>query len=139
MAIRPPVYHPTPSQYASAATHLAMRSEWRTVRIGDVRYVVLVSGNSGRVYYVRADAEGCGCVFYVQTARQCSHMLSVELAAIEDELAEAPVMANLYQRCAAVGCEAICESRLCDDCAAIEERGQRMAAARRRVVEEWTS
>lgn len=82
------VYTPTASQWASAATHLAMRSEWRYVRIGDVRYVVLVSGTSGRVYYVRADARGCGCLWSQKAATPCSHRIAVDLAATEDELVE---------------------------------------------------
>lgn len=84
------VYQPTASQWASAATHLENRSEWRTVRLDGVRYVVLVSGNSGRVYMVRADARGCGCLWSQRAATPCSHRLAVELAATEDELAEQP-------------------------------------------------
>lgn len=85
------VYTATPSQWASAATHLDQREAWRTVRIDGVRYVVLVSGNSGRVYMVRADARGCGCLWSERAATPCSHRLAVELAALEDELAEAAV------------------------------------------------
>src|SRR3954470_645037 len=62
------------SQWASAATHLELRDEWRTVRIDGVRYVVLVSGRSGRVYHVRADAGGCRCRWYEKTRTMCSHM-----------------------------------------------------------------
>jgi hypothetical protein len=133
------VYHPTPSQWASAATHLDRRSEWVTFRVNGERYVALPSGCSGKTYWVRASADGCSCPWYARTLEQCSHMLAVYAAATEQELAEAPVMADLYRRCARVGCGAICESRLCDDCAVIEERGQRMAAARARVIEEWAS
>lgn len=80
---------PTPSAWASATSHLELRSEWQTVRIGGVRYVILTSGTSGRVYHVRADAAGCLCRWYERTLQQCSHMLAVELAALEDELIEA--------------------------------------------------
>lgn len=141
MAVRTPVYHPTPSQWASAATHLEQRSEWRTVRIDGTRYVVLVSGNSGRTYFVRADAAGCGCLWYAKTQEQCSHMLAVYLSATLDELAEStPVIERLralYPPCAA-GCGAITEGNLfCDTCSAARERAERLAAARRRVVEAW--
>lgn len=83
------VYSPTTSQWASATSHMDLRSEWQTVRIGGVRYVILTSGTSGRVYHVRADATGCLCRWYERTLQQCSHMLSVELAALEDDLIEA--------------------------------------------------
>src|SRR5215207_3565831 len=79
---------PTASQWASAATHLERQADWRTIRIDAVRYVVLQSGNSGRTYILRADAAGCQCVWYQRTGQRCSHMLAVELAALESELAE---------------------------------------------------
>src|SRR4051812_46552832 len=135
--IRQPVYHPTTSQWASAAMHLDRQSEWVTFRVSGVRYVALPSGNSGRTYWVRADAAGCSCPWYARTLEQCSHMLAVYAQATEQELAEAPLMADLFTRCARVGCASVCESRLCDDCAAIIERSERMAAARTRVVEAW--
>jgi len=136
----------TAAQMASALMHLEMRSEWRTVRIGDVRYVVLVSGNSGRVYYVRADGRGCDCVWSQRAATPCSHRVAVELAAIEDELREEYVvgsaslkaMRDLFPGCAG-GCGQIVEARdglWCDDCAAQRERAERMAAARARVLSE---
>lgn len=77
----------TASQYASAALHLERRSEWRVVRISNVRYVALPSGTSGKTYLARADAAGCECRWYSSTGRQCSHMLALELAAMESELA----------------------------------------------------
>lgn len=80
---------PTQSQWASAMTHLEQREEWRFLRISGIRYVSLVSGRSNRVYLARADADGCSCPFYVQTGRQCSHMLAIYLATTEDELREA--------------------------------------------------
>lgn len=80
--------NPTASQWASATAHLEHRSEWRVVRIAGTRYVSLPSGTSGKLYFVRADAAACACPWYLKTARQCSHMLSLELAATEDELAE---------------------------------------------------
>lgn len=83
-----PAYTATSAQWASATSHLELRSEWQTVRIGGVRYVILTSGTSGRVYHVRADAAGCLCRWYGRTLQQCSHMLAVELAALEDELRE---------------------------------------------------
>src|SRR4051812_22084531 len=64
------------SQWASASVHLDLRDDWRTVRIDGVRYVVLTSGNSGRVYHVRADGKGCGCKWYERTATRCSHALA---------------------------------------------------------------
>ena len=59
-----------------------------TVRISGIRYVVLTSGNSGRTYWVRADARGCGCLWSQRAATPCSHRLAVELAATLEELAE---------------------------------------------------
>src|SRR4051812_49833859 len=53
------------SQWASASVHLELRDDplngWRVVRIEGVRYVRMVSGTSGKVYLVRADAGGCEC------------------------------------------------------------------------------
>jgi hypothetical protein len=126
---------PTASQFASATTHLERRSEWRTVRIDGVRYISLVSGRSNRVYLARADAAGCSCTWSQTMSSPCSHRIAIELAALEDELAEeTTTLAELYPRCARVGCGAICENRLCDDCAAIQERSERLAAARARVA-----
>jgi hypothetical protein len=81
---------PTPSQWASAATHLERRADWRTIRIDGTRYVVLPSGNSGRTYILRADAAGCQCPWYARTGTRCSHMLAVELDVLERELASVP-------------------------------------------------
>ena len=84
-----------PSQWASATAHLERRDGWRAYRVDGVRYVALPSGTSGRVYQVRADAAGCGCPWYQRTGRQCAHMLSVELAALEAELSDATIEAVL--------------------------------------------
>jgi hypothetical protein len=128
------VYTATPSQWASAAIHLENRSAWRTVRIDGVRYVVLVSGNSGRVYYVRADARGCGCAWSQRAATPCSHRLALELAALEDDLVETAArtaatltpeavpslksLRDVWPGCAA-GCGNVTEGpALCDECAA---------------------
>lgn len=81
---------PSPAQWASAACHFEQRADWRVVRIEGDRYVVLTSATSGAVHYVRADAKGCDCRWYQRTGRQCSHGLAVELAALAEELAEAP-------------------------------------------------
>jgi hypothetical protein len=140
MAVRAPVYTATPSQWASAAMHLDRQSEWVTFRVSGVRYVALPSGNSGRTYWVRASADGCSCPWYTRTLEQCSHMLAVYAQATEQELAEAPLMADLYRRCARVGCETLCEgTTLCDECSAMAERSERMAAARASVLEGWTA
>ena len=88
---------PTASQWASAATHLEQRASWRTIRIDGTRYVVLTSGNSGRVYIVRADARGCGCRWSQRAATPCSHRLAVELAATLEELAESVPARRLPQ------------------------------------------
>jgi hypothetical protein len=69
------------SQEASAHLHLSRREAWRTVRIAGTRYVVMPSGRSEHVYQVRFDARGCSCPWYSRTARRCSHMLALELAA----------------------------------------------------------
>jgi hypothetical protein len=138
MAIQIPVYHPTPSQWASAAMHLDRRDEWRFFWVSGVRYVALPSGNSGRTYWVRASADGCSCPWYARTLEQCSHMLAVYAQATEQELAEAPLMADLFTRCARVGCTELCEgTTLCDACSALAERSERMAAARAKVLGAW--
>lgn len=144
-------YHPTPSQEAAAAMHLDRQSEWRTVRIGGTRYVVLPSGRSNRVYHVLASGDRCDCRWSQTQRTPCSHRLAVERAALLDEqieeidaaIAEACVplksLRDLYPGCAG-GCGSIVEARdglWCDDCAAKRERAERMAAARRRVVEAW--
>jgi hypothetical protein len=130
------VYQPTASQYASAATHL--ETPIHHIRIDGQRFAIVTSGNSDHVYWLPADGTSCPCIWWETTRTTCSHLLALELAALEQELAEAPVMADLYTRCARVGCGELTEgTRLCDEDAAIEERGQRMAAARARVVESW--
>jgi predicted nucleic acid-binding Zn finger protein len=88
---------PTTSRCASAACHLERRADWRTVRIDGTRYVVLTSGNSGRTYILRADAAGCSCPWYQRTGRRCSHMLALELAALEDELAEQAAALSVHR------------------------------------------
>jgi hypothetical protein len=81
------VYQTTsPVQWASAACHVEQRDDWRTIRVNGVRYVVLTSGTSGRIYHVRADATACDCRWYVATHKQCAHMLALELVAMADEL-----------------------------------------------------
>jgi hypothetical protein len=90
---------------ASAATHLELRDDpingWRTVRIAGVRYVRMVSGNSGKVYLVRADARGCECCWYTKTLTACSHMVALDLAALEADITEsaeqAPVPLMTYR------------------------------------------
>lgn len=122
---------PSPSQYASAACHMERMSEWRYVRIAGERYAVIPSGVSGHTYLCRADAAGCSCLGYVKTGRRCSHMLSLELAALEQELADeaahqdaldwltemTPTVAptrydSLYPACRV--CGDLCERDLCD-------------------------
>ena len=86
---------PTASQWASAALHLERRPDWRYIRIDGVRYAVLASGNSGRTYQLRADAAGCSCCWYQKTGTTCSHMLALELDALEIELSDAAIDAVL--------------------------------------------
>lgn len=156
MAIQAPVYHPTPSQWASAAMHLNERDEWHTVRISGVRYISMKSGTSGRRHFVRADARGCDCLWSQRAATPCSHRLAVELAATEDELAEeqARIDAAIDEALGTIswddlrasmpgcagGCGNVTEGNLyCDDCSATRERSERMAAARAKVLEAWTT
>ena len=119
-------YTATPSQFASAAMHLETRIEH--VRVDGVRYAVVQSGTSGRVYYVRADASACddACIWWTKTRTICSHLLALELAAMEDELRETASvpsllsLRDLYPGCAA-GCGELLDSgfsRLCDRCLA---------------------
>ena len=86
---------PSPSQMASALCHLERRQDWRFVRIDGTRYAVLTSGSSGKTYQVRADAAGCSCCWYQKTGTTCSHMLALELDALEAELFAASVDAAL--------------------------------------------
>jgi hypothetical protein len=110
------LYTATASQYASAASHLDRQADWRVYRFDGVRYVVLVSGCSGKRYSVRADAVACSCPWYEKTLSQCSHMLSVYLQATLEELeTEAayeqqtskprPSYSDLFPACAEPGCE----------------------------------
>lgn len=137
----------TPSQWAAATMHLENRDQWVTIRIEGVRFVIVTSGTSGRVYGLPVDASSCPCKWNTETRTQCSHMLALELAATMDELAEdaaVPTLVSLrslYPPCMG-GCGSVLDSSTqswCDDCAAIRERSERMAAARRRVIEEWAS
>lgn len=144
----------TASQYASAAMHLEMRGDWRTIRIDNVRYVVLVSGTSGRVYWVRADAgaRSCRCIWSENSTTPCSHRLAVDLAATEDELREGlasldatafadyltATYAPLFSRCAG-GCGDSVEvtGERCWACLSEQTRRETMAAARARVLKGW--
>jgi hypothetical protein len=118
------------SQWASAAAHLDLRADWRTVRIDGVRYVVLTSGNSGRVYHVRADAGGCKCRWYEKMATRCSHALAVELAALEDELSAAPAwtVSASFPSCRVCGEATDGARRLCDRCCAEQTRRLEIAS-----------
>jgi len=114
----------TPAQWASASLHLERREDWRFVRIDGKRYAILTSGTSGHTYTVRADAAGCGCPWYVKTGRQCSHMLALDLDALEAELSEprpAPASRHTTHRpCLRKACGAILPPewpyRFCDHC-----------------------
>jgi SWIM zinc finger len=130
---------PTVAQYASAALHLDRRSSWRTVRLDGTRYVIVTSGSSGHVYWVRADAAGCSCAWYLRTGRQCSHMLALELEALEAELEaqqfeswlsdalgppQAPVKASyedLFPACRDCGDLSETRDGYCDRCASDRE------------------
>ena len=125
---------PTASQLASATAHLERRADWRYYRVDGVRYVALQSASSGKAYSVRADARGCSCVFYELTGRTCSHCYAVELAALEDELYEAPIPSaalgppptrsryeDLFKKC--LDCGDLVDGRgsRCDRCASDAE------------------
>ena len=121
-------YTATPGQYASAAMHLELRSEWAYVRINGERYVSMTSGTSGHVYLLRADGRGCACTYYETTGKLCSHALALELATMEDELRETasvPSLASyrdLFPGCAG-GCGELVDdggsySKLCYRCSA---------------------
>lgn len=110
------LYQPTAvtaSQLASARCHLERRPAWRTVRINGTRYVSMVSGRSNRVYLVRADSAGCSCAHYTTTWRTCAHMLAVELAAMEEELAEIAVEQPAPKTIESIW--AICWTKGCDE------------------------
>jgi hypothetical protein len=120
------------SQWASAATHLENRIEH--VRIGGERFAIVMSGNSGKVYRLPADASECPCEWNTRTRTRCSHMLAVELSALEDELravAAAPIAAGFP---ASRVCGALADGprRLCDDCAA--DQARRLEIASRTVA-----
>jgi hypothetical protein len=146
MQAQPTVYHPTASQFAAATSHLDMRSDpdplqrWANVRIDGVRYVSVTSGNSGRKYLVRADAAGCACVWYQRTLTRCSHMLAVELAALEDELTEqpAPMTRSRYESLFAGRCSRCHElhderGSMCERCSSDAAYQERLAAKRAMV------
>lgn len=124
----------TPSQEASAASHLDRQGEWRFYRVDGVRYVALQSGNSGRVYHVRASADGCSCLFYERTGRTCSHMLAVERSAMLEELVEQPARrpsyADLFPKCRTCSDLVDRAGESCYACASNEAR--RLDDARRR-------
>jgi hypothetical protein len=88
MAVQFKAYSATASQWASAASHLETRGEWKVYRVDGVRYVALKSGTSGHIYAVKASGNGCSCRWYQSTWQQCSHMLAIDLDAMEDELRE---------------------------------------------------
>jgi hypothetical protein len=110
------------SQWAAAAMHLDRRSEWLVYRVDGVRYVRMISGRSGKVYAVRASADGCSCRWYLNTARQCSHALALELAATMDELAATQAAPAAFPPCRVCGSLTDGPRRLCDDCAASQAR-----------------
>ncbi len=134
-------YTATPSQYASAAMHLETRIEH--VRVDGQRYAVVQSGNSGRVYIMPADASACddACVWWKKTRTTCSHLLAVELAALEDELRETASVPSLISlRALFPGCAGGCGelvdggfSRLCDRCASDREWQARRDGQRERI------
>lgn len=153
------LYQPTASQWASATVHLENRIEH--VRINGERFAIVASGNSGKVYRLPADASFCHCIWWERTRTRCSHMLSVELAALEDELiaehqideaiaagealaaAYAPPItvlrpryADLFPECTSNGCHEISESRsgLCDRCASDLELAERRESQRLAVA-----
>ncbi len=137
-------YTPTVSQFASAAMHMELRSEWCTVRINGERYVRLESGSSGHVYLLRADARACACAWYEKTGGQCSHMLALGLAALEDELRETasvPSLASyrdLFPGCAG-GCGELLDdggsySKLCRRCSAQQAYDLDQQAKRERIA-----
>jgi hypothetical protein len=105
------IQHATPSQYASAAMHLDRRSEWRTYLVDGTRYVAILSGRSNRVYAVRADSRGCSCDWYKNGGQQCSHMLSLHLAALEDELVEESLASEAEIDCHLAGIKATHDAR----------------------------
>lgn len=101
------------------------------------------TGSNGERYLVNSVA--CQCPDYVKAENVCKHIRAVALWEQEQEIdaaiAEAFVrlvdMRIAFPPCAA-GCGAITEgSAFCDDCSAKRARDERMAAARRRVIEAW--
>jgi len=100
----------TASQQAAAQLHLERRSEWRYSWTDGVRYVSMPSGRSGRVYRLRADAQGCPCDAYqIYGYAVCSHMLALRLARAADleQPAIRPVRATyaeVFGVCDAKGC-----------------------------------
>ena len=69
----------TASQQASARAHFERRDTWHHVRIAGTRYVMMTSANSGHLYAVRADAQGCSCLAYQHGYPVCSHQLAIRL------------------------------------------------------------
>lgn len=132
------VYQPTASQFASAIMHLDRRADWRTVRIDGTRYVSLLSGRSNHVYLVRASGDGCSCPWYANTLGQCSHMLAIQLDALEDELAEdwmATAPARYLKRYEDL-VPAECDDRSCTDDALPRESGDEGRYCKRHLLAE---
>lgn len=119
----------TASQQASAELHLERQAEWRYYRVDGVRYVALPSGNSGKVYRVRADGAGCSCKWYAEGHPICAHMIAVR------RLNERPAIREVRGRFEAlfpscVDCNDLADGSdgRCSKCASDREFSQRQAA-----------
>ncbi len=112
----------TPSQQAAAAMHLENREDWRYVHVSGVRYVVLASARSSRTYWVRDDAAGCSCPWYIKTGTTCSHMLAVRRDSAQDAAPKPRASyADLFPKCRT--CDDLADARdgFCDRCASDRE------------------
>jgi hypothetical protein len=102
---------PTESMRASAQAHLELKDDpkhrWQWYRRDGVRYVSMVSANSGKVHQVRADSNGCDCDAYlVWQYSACSHMLAIRASLHRDALA---AWVDEQERAAGLASEAECD------------------------------
>ncbi len=141
---------------AEAHAMAAQSHTWmsgRSKATGQTFWVIPSRSEAGKAHWTTSF--GCTCKGHRRRGI-CAHVEAVRIweqeqarldaeidAAIAEALGEVPSLKSLrdlYPPCAG-GCGQIIESNLlwCDDCSAARERAEKLAAARRRVMEEVTA